>query len=239
MTENNKTLLSRRGVIKGTSIVAGTAIVGGGAALYGSQPAAAGHVSGWNASDLLGADGVQSDDGTVTAVNTAPGIDIDWQNFATGADSADITLTAHLRAGDNGHIDTDKSDVIYDASGITSSTGGTDGVIDVVEGTADDAPLDGTNTNGGVTVNLDVIDITDTFAADGGSGTEDITEADFEDSDSSTANVITTVELQLETTVNGAQSANPTSNVTVKYDLEVENLEESQTTGGTADTSAS
>lgn len=237
--ENKKTILSRRRIIKGTSVIATAGVVGGAATLYGSQPVVAAHMTEWNASDLIEGDRVESDDGTVTAVNTAPGVDIDWNNFADGADSADVTITAHLRATPNDHISSDKSDVIYSATGITSSTSGTDGVIDATTGDADgDAPLDGTNTNGGVTINLDAIDMTDAFDADTSGETEDITEDDFMDSDSSTANQITTVELELNTSVNGAQSANPTADVIATFDVEVENLEETQSTGGTANTSA-
>lgn len=238
--ENKKTVLSRRRIIKGTSVIATAGVVGGAATLYGSQPVVAAHMTEWNASDLIDGNRVESDDGTVTAVNTAPGIDIDWNNFADGADSADITIKAHLRATANGHLDTDKSDVIYSATGITSSTTSTDGVIGVTSGdTADDAPLDGTNTNGGVTINLDAIDITTAFDADGSGETEDITEDDFLDSDSSTPNQTTTVELELNTSVNGAQTAeNPTENVIATFDVEVENLDETQSTGGTANTSA-
>lgn len=237
--EDQKTLLTRRRIIKGSSIVAGAAFAGGAMTWYGSKPVVAAHMTEWNASDLIDGNRVESADGTLTAVNTAPGIDIDWQNFADGADSADVTITAHLRAANNGHIDADKSDVIYDAAGITSSTSGTDGVIDVQTGdTAEDAPLDGTNTNGGVTINLNAIDLTDTFDADASGETEDITEADFTDSSSADANQITTVELELSTTVNGAQSANPTTTVIAAFDVEVENLEETQTTGGSANTSA-
>lgn len=233
--DEKKTLLSRRGIIKGTSMLAGAGAVGGAATWYSTQPAVAADMTDWNASDLISDNRVESDDGTLTAVNTAPGIDIDWHNFADGADSADVTITAHLRAADNGHVDTDKTDVIYDATGITSSTSGTDGVIEV---TTADAALDGTNTNGGVTINLDAIDITNAFDADASGETEDITEADFEDPDSSTANQITTVELELNTTINGAQSADPTANVITTFDVEVENLSETQSTGGTANTSA-
>ena len=234
-----QTLITRRRAIKGAAVATAAAVVGGGSIIHGSQPAIAAHMVAWNASDIIDANRVQADDGTLTAVNIAPGIDIDWQNFANGADSADVTVTAHLRAAANAHITTDKSDVVYDATGITSSTAGTNGVIDVVTGgTGSDAPLDGTNTNGGVTINLNAIDLTDTFNADASGETEDITEADFADPDSSTANRITTVELELATTVNGAQSANPTANVIATYDVEVENLTETQSTGGTANTSA-
>lgn len=234
-----KTLITRRRALKGFAVTTAAGVVGGASLVHGTRPAVAAHLTAWNASNLIDANRVQADDGTLTAVNIAPGIDVDWQNFANGADSADVTITAHLRAAANGHISADKSDVVYHATGITSSTAGMDGVIDVVTGgTASDAPLDGTNTNGGVTINLDVIDLTNAFDADASAETEDITEADFADSDSSTANRITTVELELATTVNGAQSANPTANVVATYDVEVENLAETQTTGGTANTSA-
>lgn len=222
MADNN-TLLSRRGVIKGSTITAGAVALAGVTSWYGSQPAIAAHVDQWTASDT---DVVQSTDGQLSAVNTEPTVEIEWDNFTAGADSVDVTLTAYLPSTTNDHIDTGKQDIIFDQSAIVDA--GTSGVVGV-ESVADVHAGGFDTVHGGVRITLDAFDITN-----GG----DIVESDFTDDSSDTANQVTEVDLELVTEVNGAQSANPTASMATSFLVEVENIDETQTTGGTAGTSA-
>lgn len=178
----DKTVLSRRRVIKGSTITAGAVALAGVSAWYGSQPAIAAHVDQWTASDT---DTVQSDNGEVFAVWTEPTVEIEWDNFTAGADSVDVTLNAYLPARTNDHIDSNKMDVIFDQPAIVDTS--TTGVVGIEE--VEDVHAGGFETvNGGVRITLDAFDITN-----GG----DINESDFSDDSSDTANQVTEVDLEL------------------------------------------
>lgn len=221
--DSNKTFISRRRIVKGSTVTTAAVALAGVTSWYGSQPAIAAHVDQWTASDT---DVVQSSNGELSAVYAEPTVEIEWSNFAAGADSVDVTLNAYLPAMTNDHIDSDKQDTIFDQTAIVdTSTTGVVGIEEVAD--VHDAGFD--TVTGGVRVMLDAFDITN-----GG----DIVESDFTDDSSDTANQVTEVDLELVTQVNGAQSANPTASMATSFLVEVENLDETQTSGGTAGTSA-
>lgn len=226
---SEKTFISRRRIVKGSTVTAGAVALAGVTSWYGSQPAIAAHVDQWTASDT---GPVQKADGVLDAVHVEPTIDIEWDNFTTGADSVDITLKAHLPSTTNDHIDEAQTDTIFDEPAIDDTTLDDTTTTDVVdiENVQNDHDGGFDTLNGGVRIYLDNVDITN-----GG----DITEDYFTDDTSGDGeSQKTAVDLELQTEVNGAQAANPTATLFTTFHVDVENEEETSTTGGTAGTSA-
>lgn len=92
--DESRTLISRRGAIKGASVAAGAGAIGMVGMWYGSQPALAAQISAWGSDqDTVS---ITTHDGSINEVLIDPLVDIDWSGFNEGEYDIDVYIDVSL-----------------------------------------------------------------------------------------------------------------------------------------------
>lgn len=207
---NDKTLLSRRTVLKGAGVTAGVGAVGAGSIVYSTQPALAAGTS-IDASNI----DIDENSESITEVNITPDLTLDWDNFSSGVGSFDITISATADGTGNSGPVYELTDVSDDSSSDISS-------FDTGDGTLGD-------TTGSVAIGFVQKGLAATVEAID-AGTDFPT--DVQDGQSAT----NTINLQVDVTANNAAGNTPSDTDNPTFDVSLANPEATTDSHGTIST---
>jgi hypothetical protein len=212
--------ITRRGLIRGGAAVAGVGLVGGVGLWHGSQPALAVELGehNWSADDAE----ITTHDGTITAVNIKPTLDVKWEGFnRTEEDDLGEDLETDLDI----EIEVDFPEAEEEDNGLIG------GLLGILVADSDDLPVtmyDETKqlegTNGQKEIILEEKDLTDE---------DEINEEGFGAENGETNETI--VELSLTATPD-MDDVEPVEDST-EFTVTVTNLESNYGTDGTVETS--